>query len=147
MAITRERSSLPALTDQMRRLFTAQDWPFGEFSDETLFRPEWSPAVDVKESTDAYNVNADLPGVDPRNVDITLENGVLTIRGEREEERKEEGDNFHRVERFSGSFSRRFMLPDVADSDGVEARMDKGVLKIRIPKTEKAMARKIEIKD
>ena len=135
------RSTLPAL----QRLFSLSDWPFEDIPGDSLLNESWAPAVDLKEKKKSYLVKADLPGVDPKDIEITLENGLLTIRGERKEERREEGDNVHRVERFSGSFARQFSLPDAAD-DGVEAEMKGGVLEIHIPKSDKAVARRIEIK-
>lgn len=133
------------VSNPLRRLLSLADWPFDELPDESLFDQAWAPAVDLKENREAYIVQADLPGVDPDDIEVTMENGVLTVRGQREEERREEGENLHRVERFSGRFERRFSLPDAAD-DGVEARMSKGVLEIRVPKSDRAVARKIEIK-
>lgn len=148
MALPRiRRSSSPAtLHDWMHQMFDRRGLLMDEFPDEAFFDERWSPAVDVREEAQAYLVDADIPGVDPKDIEVTLENGVLTIRGERREEHKEERENYHRVERFSGSFSRRFTLPDAADSDGVEAGMDNGVLKIRIPKKEQAVSRRIEIR-
>jgi HSP20 family protein len=135
------RSTLPAL----QRLFSLSDWPFEDLPDDSLLSESWAPAIDLKEDKKGYIVKADLPGVDAKDIEVTLENGVLTIRGERQEERREKGDNFHRIERFSGSFARQFSLPDTTD-DGVEAKMKDGVLEIHIPKSEKAVARKIKIK-
>lgn len=146
MAVPRRRQRAPQTTDNaFRRLMSLADWPFDDFPEESVFGESWAPAVDLKENKTNYVVKTDLPGVDPKDIDVTLENGVLTVRGERKEEHREEGENFHRVERFSGSFARQFSLPDVAD-DGVEAQMKDGVLEIHIPKSEKAVARKIEIK-
>lgn len=140
------RSNFPLFGDPMRRFLSRPGWPFEDFPDESLLGEEWSPAVDLKEKSDAYIVHADIPGVEPEDVEVTLENGVLTIHGERREEHEDEKDQSHRIERFRGSFMRRFTLPDAADADGVEANMNKGVLEIRIPKSEKAVSRKIEIK-
>jgi HSP20 family protein len=146
MAVPRRRQRAQhSGSNALRRLMSLADWPFEDFPDESLFTESWAPAVDLKETKKAYIVKADIPGVDPKDIDVTLENGVLTVRGERKEEHREEGEDFHRVERFSGSFARQFSLPDAAE-DGVEAHMKDGVLEIRIPKSEKAVARKIEIK-
>lgn len=150
MALPREtvRGNHPTtLGNQMRRFLTEPRWPLlGHFPDDSLFEEAWSPAVDLKEKADAYVVHADIPGVKPEDVEVTLENGVLTIRGQRSEEREDEKDQRHCIERFSGSFIRRFTLPDVADAENVQANMEKGVLEIRIPKSEKTLSRKIEIK-
>ncbi len=135
-----------AFPDWMRQFMDRPRWLREPLSDETFFDEDWMPAVDVKEDDKAYMIKADIPGVSPEDVEVTMERGVLTIRGERKSERKEERDNYHRIERFSGSFSRRFTLPDAADSDGVEADMKDGVLQVRIPKQEKAVSRRINIK-
>jgi HSP20 family protein len=147
MTIPQKRQRTHDLTDNaLRRLMSISDWAFEDFPEQTFFSEPWTPAVDLKENKKSYVVHADLPGVDPKDIDITLENGILAIRGERKSERREEGDDFHRVERFSGSFTRQFSLPDAAD-DGVEAKMKDGVLEVRIPKSGKTTkARKIEIK-
>lgn len=134
---------LTSFQNELTRMFE-RNWPFDRGEDAFDF--EWAPAVDVKEDDKSFTVRADLPGVDPKNVDVSLENGVLTIRGEREEERKEERKGFQRVERFGGSFFRRLSLPEAADADAVEASMDKGVLEISIPKSEKGEARHVKIK-
>lgn len=143
---TRRAHALAPLPDWIRQLMNQPRLLPESRGDESFFDEEWSPAVDVKEEDKAYMIEADIPGVDPENIEVTHENGVLTIRGERKEERKEEKDNYHRIERFSGLFSRRFTLPDAADVDGVEANMSNGVLKIRIPKRETAVSRRIKIK-
>jgi HSP20 family protein len=135
-----------AFPDWMRQFLDRPRWLRESLSDEAFFDEDWMPAVDVEEEDKAYMIKADLPGVSPENVEVTLERGVLTIRGERKSERKEKRDNYHRIERFSGSFLRRFSLPDAADSDGVEADLKNGVLQVRIPKQEKAISRRIEIK-
>lgn len=146
MTIPRKRNRTKHPTESaFRRLMSLADWPFEDMPDQTFFEESWAPAIDLKESKKGYVVHADIPGVDPKDIDVTLENGILTIRGSRKEEHHDEGEDFHRVERFSGSFARQISLPDAAD-DGVEARMNKGVLEIQIPKSEKAVARKIEIK-
>ena len=146
MAVPRKRNrNTPAPGSALRRLMSLADWPFDEFSDDSLFGETWAPAVNLKENKDGYVVQADIPGVEPKDIEVTLDNGILTIRGERREEHFESGDSIHREERFAGSFARRFSLPDAAD-DGVEARMNHGVLEIRVPKSERATARRIEIK-
>lgn len=106
----------------------------------------WIPAVDIKEEPNRFILYADLPGVDKDNIEIAMENNVLTIKGERQEEHKEEKDNFSRIERIKGSFYRRFTLPDTADSEKISAKTNNGVLEITIPKKEKAHPRRITIK-
>jgi HSP20 family protein len=90
-------------------------------------------------------LHADLPGVDPKDIDITLEKGVLTIRGRRELENREEKHGFRRVERVTGEFYRRFSLPDTADSQAVKARFANGVLEVAIPKQPQVLPRRISV--
>ncbi len=106
----------------------------------------WSPAVDIKEEADRFLITADLPGVDPKDIEITMDNGVLTIKGERESEAREEKEGYKRVERVSGAFYRRFSLPDTADAERIEAKGKDGVLEVILPKHEKVQPRKIEVK-
>lgn len=106
----------------------------------------WSPAVDIKEEAERFLIIADLPGVDPKDIEITMDNGVLTIKGERLSEAREEKEGYKRVERVSGSFYRRFSLPDTADADRIEAKGKDGVLEVILPKHEKVQPRKIEVK-
>lgn len=106
----------------------------------------WRPAVDIKEEENRFVIYADLPGVDPKDIEITMEQGVLTLRGERSEETKEEREGYKRVERVSGSFYRRFSLPDTADAERIEAEGKNGVLEITLPKHEKVQPRKITVK-
>lgn len=105
----------------------------------------WIPSVDIKEEHNRFMIYADIPGVDPKNIEITMENGVLNIKGERTQETKEEKEGYSRVERQKGMFYRRFALPDTADPDNITAQGKHGVLEISIPKREKAKTRKIEV--
>ena len=119
--------------------------PFARFSSDVL-----SPRIDVAESKDAIDITAELPGVDEKDVDVTLVDDVLTIRGEKKSEREEQDKdkNWHVVERSYGSFSRAIPLPFEPDATKVEAKFDKGVLRIRLPKSEEVTKKeqKIEIK-
>ena len=107
---------------------------------------QWRPAVDVKEEDTRYVIHADLPGVDPKDIDITMEDGVLTVKGQRQSETRDEQVGYTRVERVAGSFYRRFNLPDTANSEGISARGENGVLEVVIPKQEKAQPKKIAVK-
>ncbi|MCX8048910.1 MAG: Hsp20/alpha crystallin family protein [Methylohalobius sp.] len=118
-----------------------------------LIRPEeetaaavWAPSIDIKEEADRYVVQADLPGVKPEDIEVTLQNGVLTIKGERQTEAKEEKENYRRIERFYGSFFRRFTLPETVEEEKIEANYDKGVLTISIPKKPEVQPKKISVK-
>lgn len=100
----------------------------------TIATSDWAPAVDIKEEDKRYLVIADIPGVDPKDIEVQMENGILSIRGEKHEEHKEEKEGYKRVERSCGSFHRRFSLPDNADADGINAKSRHGTLEISIPK-------------
>jgi len=117
---------------------------FDERSD--VVTSDWAPRVDIKEFDDKFVLDADIPGVDPKDVDITMEDGVLTLRGKRELENVEERKNFRRVERSYGSFYRRFSLPETVDGNSIKAKAKDGVLTVEIPKLEKVQPRRIEIK-
>ncbi|HVV67637.1 MAG TPA: Hsp20/alpha crystallin family protein [Gammaproteobacteria bacterium] len=107
---------------------------------------QWIPAVDIKEESNHFLIMADLPGVKPEDLDVTMENGVMTIKGHRETEAKTEESGYFRIERSSGTFYRRFSLPDTADEDGIKAEFKHGVLNVTIPKKEKVKPRKITVK-
>ena len=117
-----------------------------ESDNSNIVTSHWRPAVDIKEEENRFLIIADLPGVDPKDIEITMEDGVLTIRGERLEESREEKEGYKRVERVSGTFYRRFSLPDSADADKIEAKGRNGVLEISLPKLEKVQPRKITVK-
>ena len=106
---------------------------------------DWVPAVDIKEEDTRFVIHADVPGVDPDDIEVRMEDGVLTIKGERQSEDKEEREGYKRIERVRGSFFRRFSLPDTADAEGITAKAKNGVLEIIIPKHEKVQPRRIEV--
>lgn len=103
------------------------------------------PAVDVQEEQDRYVVKADLPGVTPADVEVTADRGVLTMRGERKEEKREQATGYERLERVTGSFVRRFTLPDNVQADAIKARFTNGVLEISIPKQPEVTPRRVAI--
>ena len=105
----------------------------------------WRPAVDIKEEADRFVIMADLPGVDPGDIEITMENGVLSIKGERKAEIRDEKEGYKQVERVSGTFYRRFSLPDSADAERIEAKGKDGVLEVSLPKHEKVQPRRIAV--
>lgn len=105
----------------------------------------WAPRVDVREEASRFVILADLPGIDPAGIEIQMDKNVLTLKGERKSESKEDGAKFTRVERRYGSFERRFTLPDSADAEGVSAAGKNGVLEISIPKKPEAAPRRIAI--
>ena len=117
----------------------------GEESAGRIATAEWAPAVDIKEEQDRFIINADIPGVNPDDIDVSMENGVLTLKGEKNTEAKTEKDNYKRVERIYGSFYRRFSLPDTADNEAINAKCKNGVLEIVIPKREAVKPKKISV--
>ncbi len=119
----------------------------GTRMDNDLNFADWAPSVDIEEDKDKYLIRADLPGVEKENIDVKLENGVLSIRGEkRSESETGEGTRNHRKERFYGTFARSFTLPDSVQSDAVEAHYKDGVLSLTVPKAEEAKPKAIDIK-
>lgn len=106
---------------------------------------DWVPAVDIKEEPERFVIHADIPGVDPKDIEVHMENGVLSIKGERETESREEREGYKRVERSRGTFYRRFSLPDTADAEKINAQSKNGVLEITIPKHEKLQPRRISV--
>lgn len=134
------------LRDQINRIFDhtlTRQGGSGEGSEEVSTRT-WSPVVDVSESSDALVLEVELPGVDREEVAITVENNSLSIRGERRFEKRED-DNYLRIERAYGPFSRSFTLPSNYDTDAVVATYADGVLTVRVPKAEEAKPRRIKI--
>jgi len=108
---------------------------------------DWAPSVDIEEESDKYLVKADLPGVDKKDIEVKMENGVLSIRGEKQTETETgKGTKRHRSERFHGSFARSFTLPDAVKADEVDATYKDGVLSLTIPKEEQAKPKSIDIK-
>ena len=106
---------------------------------------QWAPRVDIKEEDQRFVIFVDVPGVDPADIEVSMEKGILTIKGERTVEKNEQSGRFTRIERSHGSFHRRFALPDSADADGISAHGKHGVLEIVIPKRPEQAARRITI--
>ena len=137
------------LFDALQRDLYNLDRPRGnnQLDDEAnVATASWAPSVDITENDDAFTILADIPGVDPKDIEISMNKGVLSIKGERKSETVEEKENYRRVERQSGQFYRRFTLPDSADADKIEAKSEHGVITITIPKQEVAVSRRIEVK-
>lgn len=106
---------------------------------------DWTPAVDVKEEEGRFLIRADVPGVDPKDIEVHMDKGMLTIEGKRDSEIRDEKDGYKRVERVYGSFARRFSLPDTADADNIKAESKHGVLEIVIPKKAAEQPRRIKV--
>ena len=114
--------------------------------EETLTTSEWVPPVDIVEDDKEYVIKAELPEIPKDQVKVSVENGLLTISGERKFEKEEKNKKYHRVERAYGYFSRCFSLPDAADADQVKADYKDGVLQVHVPKSERAKAKRVEVK-
>jgi len=118
---------------------------FGRPADDENGVFDWMPAVDIVEEKDAFILRADLPGVKIEDIDVRMENGVLSISGERHRESTENVDGLRRFERTTGKFFRRFSLPETTDAEGIKARSVNGILEISIPKQPEIQARRIAI--
>ena len=134
---------LLTLQEKMNRMFEGsyrganeEDWALGG---------SWAPAVDIYEKDGNIVLKAELPGVDPKDVDVRVENNLLTLRGERKFDTEVKRDNYHRVERSYGAFSRSFTLPNVVDTGNIKAEYRDGVLHMTLPKREEAKPRQIQI--
>jgi HSP20 family protein len=134
---------LRTLQDEMNRLFSGT---FSRGSQDEVLRGAWSPSVDIFENKNEIVLEAELPGMSAEDVSVSIENNVLTLHGERRFEKKDEGDNFHRVERSYGSFTRSFTLPPTVSSENANAEFNNGVLRLTLAKREEAKPRRIEIK-
>lgn len=132
---------LGVLEDDLNRIW---DITIGRTPEDRV--ENWLPAIDVKENEKEITVVADVPGLEKENLTITVHEGVLTVRGERKQEEEVREENYHRVERTYGTFERRIGLPAEVDGETVKATFRNGVLKIVLPKTERAQPRQIEVK-
>jgi HSP20 family protein len=148
-SVSGPRDVFTAMRDELDRMFGRFEhgWPHWP----ALFRhsgQSTTPELDVRENTDAILIEAELPGVDEKDVSVTLSNGILTIKGEKKHEMEEKGENYYLAERSFGSFERAIRLPDTIDDAKVEAKFDKGVLRVTAAKKPEAIKaeRKIEIK-
>ena len=144
--MTLVRHSPWSLLDQLNREMNAPASGYMNDDDANVATANWAPSVDITEDENGFTLLADIPGVKPEDIDISMENGVLTIKGERNTEEKTEKENFRRVERQYGMFYRRFTLPETANADKIEAHSEHGVLKVTIPKQAVAQARRISVK-
>lgn len=134
------------MQDEMARYFPRSLPQFFPELEPDDMLASWTPAVDIKETEQEYLVKADIPGVPPENIEVSMEDGALVISGQREEEKKTDENGYRRTERFSGSFYRRFMLPTAVQEDKIKAEDKHGVLEIRIPKaTSEKRARRIKV--
>lgn len=135
---------LTRLQNEMNRLFDDR-LPRGE-DNGSVVTSDWIPKVDIKEEDKRFVILADIPGVDPKDIEVTMENGLLAIKGERASESTEEREGYKRIERSRGSFYRRFSMPDTADAEKISDHGKNGVLEIVIPKHKRLQPRKISVK-
>ena len=143
MALTRYEPWLlmSRLQRDLDRLFTTPNLP--DESQQAV--ADWVPPVDIREEEQQFVIYAHLPGADRQHIDVTLENGVLTIRGRRQLEARDDKSGLRRAERVSGEYYRRFSLPDTADAQSVKARFSNGVLEVAIPKQAQLLPRRISV--
>jgi HSP20 family protein len=130
------------LQDRMNRLFRDS---YGEGHEEALTTASFAPAVDVYEDEHNVTLKIEVPGIDEKDIDVRIENNTLTVHGERKFEKEEKEENFRRVERQYGSFTRSFTLPNTVDPEQVSANYDKGVLKIKLAKKAEAKPKQIKV--
>jgi HSP20 family protein len=135
---------LRTLQEEVNRLFTGN--VARGFDGEGIARGSWNPNVDIYENKDQIVLEAELPGMSREDFDLSVENNIITLRGERHFEKRDDTDNYHRVERAYGSFTRSFTLPNTVSGEGATADYRNGVLRVVLPKREETKARRIEIK-
>lgn len=136
---------LREIEDMFDRYTRAMGWPSNR-GQELITTGDWSPRVDISETDNEFVVKAEIPEVKKEDVKVSVDNGVLTIQGERKQEKEEKGKKFHRVERYYGSFVRSFTLPDNVDETKVKATFKDGMLNLQIPKTAETKPKAIEVK-
>lgn len=138
----REKSmfhDLLSMQNEMNRLFT-------NFWNDEPSTMNWSPSVDIAEGKDEFTVKVELPGIDKKDVKVTVQDNVLIIQGEKKQESETTEKNYHRIERSFGSFARSFRLPSLVKAEKIEAQYKDGILTIVLPKSEEAKAKEIEVK-
>ena len=135
------------LEDMSSRLNRMLAWPtFGAGNKESIIAHSWAPAVDIAETETEYLVKAEIPEVKKEDVKVVVQNGVLSVSGERRSEKEEKGKKFHRVEREYGSFARSFQLPDDVDDTKIAADFKDGMLQVHLPKSDKAKPKAVSVK-
>lgn len=133
---------LLTLQDRMSHVFND---PFARFTFPMESAKGWLPPVDIHEENDKIVLRAEIPGINREDIELSVENGTLTLRGEKKQEKQVESENGFRQERFYGSFARSFVLPSLIDSDRIQATYRDGVLEVVVPKAEEAKPKKIKI--
>jgi HSP20 family protein len=135
----RRLTSLFDLTPSLLRRDTSSD-------EQNITLPDWAPLVDIAEDDKEYLIKVELPEVQKEDVKVTVENGTLSVSGERKSEKEEKGKKYHRTERYYGRFERNFTIPEDADGSNIKAECKDGILKVHLAKSEKARPRQIEVK-
>ena len=130
--------------DLFDRYSKSVGWPVARAQD-LITTGEWSPRVDITEKKNEFLIKAEIPEVKKEDVKVSMDNGVLTIQGEKKQEEEEEGEQYHRIERFYGSFMRSFSLPENIDVNHIQATYKEGVLNLHIPKTAESRPKAIEV--
>jgi len=136
------RDELSTFRKEMDRLWNST---FGETALGKVFETEWQPSADIAETAESITVKAELPGLEPKDIEVTLSGDLLTIKGEKKKEEEKKDEKSHSTERFYGMFERSFRLSIGIKMDKVEAKFDKGVLTVTLPKTEEAKAKEIKV--
>jgi HSP20 family protein len=136
---------LMTLQDRMNQLFDQVSQPRRK-TENNLFAGAWAPAVDIYETDQTIELKADLPDMDPKDVDVRVEDNMLFLKGERKFEKDVKEENYHRIERSYGSFSRSFALPQGIATDKISADYKNGVLKVTLPKREESKPKQIQVK-
>lgn len=135
---------LRSMQDQMDRLLNLS-WGGTEFQGEDIKEGVWQPAVDIYETADSIVIKAELPDVDQKDIEVKIEDNMLTIKGERKHESEVKKENYHRIERYFGGFQRSFKLPGTVDQEQVKAACEKGVLTVTLPKKEETKPKQINV--
>ena len=143
MTIVRYDRDLRTLQEELNRLFSTN--LTRAFDDEGMGRGAWAPSIDIYENKDHIVLEAELPGMNQEDFDLSIENNVITLRGERKFEKTDETDNYHRVERSYGAFTRSFTLPQTVSAEGATAEYNNGVLRVTLPKREETKSRRIQV--
>ena len=153
ISIRRNRNPFSSLQNEINRVF--DDFFNNGFSESSLLPSSWTddqlatPAVDIVENEKSFKVEAELPGMDQDDVEVTINDNYLTVKGEKKESKEDKDDNYVRRERYYGSYQRTISLPETANTDKAKATFKKGVLQVEIPKKEEAIkpSKKLEIKE
>lgn len=133
------------MEDRFDRFTKSLSWPHRN-RQENMVTGDWAPRVDISETDKEFSIKAEIPDVNKEDVKVSVDDGVLTITGEKKQEKEEKGKKFHRVERYYGSFSRSFTLPENIDEKKIAASFKDGMLNLSIPKTQKSKPKGIEVK-